>query len=519
MRKLEVFDTTLRDGEQSAGVNLHRHEKLEIALQLERYGVDVMEAGFPASSQGDFLAVQEIAKRVRNVSVCGLARAHVSDIDAAWEALKEAVEPRLHIFLATSPIHMEHKLRMTPDQVVEAAVSSVRYAAAKFPVVEWSAEDATRSEWTFLARIITAVIDAGAKVINLPDTVGYSTPAEYVAMFQYLRENVPNAHCVKFSAHCHDDLGLAVANSLAAIASGVEQIEGTINGIGERAGNAALEEILTALVIRQDWYEVETNIELAQTALTSKLVSKLTGISVPPNKAVVGGNAFAHESGIHQDGVLKNTLTYEIIRPEMVGYGSNKMVLGKHSGRHAFREKCMELGILLEEEQFNALFNAFKSLTDHKKEVTDDDILALLLESGQQEMIQQYHLDFLHVTYMEDKTTTALGVRLSNGESVREVATGNGTVEAIFNTVERIVAGSARENMCLLDYRIQSTTGGQDALAEVYVKVQLGNQAGAGRGLDNDVLAASAKAFLDAINRIHLKSQLEQNVLALTAER
>lgn len=509
MRKVEVFDTTLRDGEQSAGVNLHRSEKIEIALQLERFGVDVMEAGFPASSQGDFIAVQEIAERVKNSSVTGLARSTQSDIDSAWEALKKATAPRLHVFIATSPIHMEHKLRMNPDEVVETAVQSVRYACQRFPYVQWSAEDATRSEWPFLVRIITEVIRAGAKVINLPDTVGYTMPEEYAALFRYMREHVPNLDGVKLSAHCHDDLGMAVSNTLAAIVAGVDQIEGTVNGIGERAGNAALEEVLVALAIRKDWYQVQTGINLQQIALTSKLVSKLTGMAVPANKAVVGNNAFAHESGIHQDGVLKNTLTYEIIRPEMVGFNSNRMVLGKHSGRHAFQEKCKELGIELDKEQFHHLFNAFKELTDKKKEVSDDDILALLLETSSDSVHERYDLEFLHVSYTSKETTTALGVRAPGGEVIREAATGSGSVEAIYNTIERVV----KDSVTLLDYRIQSTTGGKDALAEVYVKVEFRGYATTGRGIDSDVLAASAKAFLDAINRILLKQQLEANVL------
>lgn len=510
MRKVEVFDTTLRDGEQSAGVNLHMHEKVEIALQLERYGVDIMEAGFPASSQGDFRSVREIARQVKNASVAGLARATQGDIDAAWDALKDGVAPRLHIVLATSPIHMEHKLRMTPDEVVEAAIAAVKYAATKFPNVEWSAEDATRSEWPFLVRIIQEVIDAGATVINLPDTVGYTMPSEYANMFRYLREHIPNIHRAKLSAHCHDDLGMGVANTLAAIQAGVDQIEGTINGIGERAGNASLEEVLVALAIRKEFYQVETGIDLGQTALTSKLVSKLTGMVVPPNKAVVGSNAFAHESGIHQDGVLKNTLTYEIIRPELVGFNSNQLVLGKHSGRHAFQEKCTELGLKLEKEQFQQLFTAFKELTDKKKEVTDDDILALMLETSALDQGGKYDLEFLHVSYASSETTTAIGVRTPEGTVVREAATGSGTVEAIYNTVERIVG----DTIGLQDYRIQSTTGGQDSLAEVYVKVAFKGHVGSGRGIDNDVLAASAKAFLDAINRITFKQQLEQSVLS-----
>jgi 2-isopropylmalate synthase len=508
MRKVDVFDTTLRDGEQSAGVNLHPHEKLEIALQLERFGVDIMEAGFPASSGGDFRSVSEIARQVRNCSVTGLARATKSDIDAAFEALKHGVAPRVHIFIATSPIHMKYKLRMEPDAVVESAVEAVKYGASKFPLIEWSAEDATRSEWPFLARIIEQVIKAGATVINLPDTVGYTTPEEYVRLFRYIQEHVPNIGRVKLSAHCHDDLGLAVANSLAAIEAGVGQIEGTINGIGERAGNAALEEILVALAIRKAKYQIETNIDLTQSALTSKLVSKLTGMSVPRNKAVVGSNAFAHESGIHQDGVLKNTLTYEIIRPEMVGFSSNKMVMGKHSGRHAFHEKCKELGIHVEGAEFNHLFEAFKALTDRKKEVTDDDILALRLEHTAPGMESKYELEFLHVSYAAKETTAAVGIRTPECKVVREAATGNGSVEAIFNAFERVIDGE----VSLEDYRIQSTTSGQDSFAEVYVEILWQGVLGSGRGVDNDVLAASAKAFLDAVSRIAYKRIFEKEV-------
>lgn len=508
MRKVEIFDTTLRDGEQSAGVNLHFHEKVEIALQLERLGVDVMEAGFPASSAGDLRAVQEIAKRIKNVSVTGLARTRLADIDAAWEALRVAQAPRLHVFIATSPIHMEHKLRMSPDEVVDASIQALRYAAGKFPMIEWSAEDATRSDWDFLVRIIQEVIRAGAKVINLPDTVGYTTPKEYAAMFQYVQQHVDGIEQATLSAHCHDDLGLAVANTLAAIEAGVGQIEGTINGIGERAGNVALEEVLVAMAIRKNFYGIETGVDLTQVARTSKLVSKLTGMVIPANKAVVGANAFAHESGIHQDGVLKNTLTYEIISPESVGVGSNRLVMGKHSGRHAFAEKCKDLGLTLENEDFNKLFEAFKALTDKKKEVTDDDILALALESSLEDMGGKYELDFLHVSYNSTQTTTAVGVRTPGGQVVREVATGKGSVEAIYNAIERAVQDPVR----LEDYRIQSTTGGQDSLAEVYVKVYFHDHSGIGRGLDNDVLAASAKAFLDGLNRVLLKEQLEASV-------
>lgn len=506
MRTIEVFDTTLRDGEQSAGVNLHIHEKLEIAHQLERYGVSVIEAGFPASSAGDLKAVQQIAKVIRNCEVAGLARSTQKDIDAVWEALKDAAQPRLHTFIATSPIHMEYKLRMTPDQVLETAVSCVRYAAGKFPSIEWSAEDATRSDWDFLAKMMERVIDAGATVINLPDTVGYTMPAEYARMFQYLMERVPNIDKVKLSAHCHDDLGMAVANSLAAIQVGVQQVEGTINGIGERAGNASLEEIGVALETRKDFYDATTALDLTQTIRTSRLVSKLTGMVVPPNKAVVGINAFAHESGIHQDGVLKNKQTYEIIRPETVGLTSNLMVLGKHSGRHAFKEKCSELGLQLDDEEFNNLFQLFKALTDKKKEVTDDDIIALAMETYSKINGLHYDLDFVHVSFASNELTTAtIGIRRADGTELRDSATGKGSVEAIYNTVQRLLG----DPITLLDYRIQSTTSGQDSLAEVYVRATYHGHTGNGRGIDNDVLTASAKAMLDAINRVSLKEQME----------
>ncbi|WP_028987187.1 2-isopropylmalate synthase [Thermicanus aegyptius] len=505
MRRVEIFDTTLRDGEQSAGVNLHLHEKLEIAYALEQYGVDIMEAGFPASSPAEFQAVKRIAKEIRNVSVAGLARSVEKDIDQAWEALKEASNPRIHIFIATSPIHMEYKLRMKPEEVVENAVRSVRYASRFFSNIEWSAEDATRSEWDFLAKIITQVIDAGATVINIPDTVGYTQPQEYVGLIQYLKEHVPNLYRVKLSAHCHDDLGLAVANTLAAIQSGVDQIEGTINGIGERAGNASLEEIGVALKVRQDHYQVETGLRIDQTIRISKLVSKLTGMPVPPNKAVVGANAFAHESGIHQDGVLKNTLTYEIISPEMVGLSSNKLVLGKHSGSHAFREKLTELGLKLKEEDILRLFSAFKELTGKKKEITDDDILALVVENANPG--QKYEFNFLQVSYGSNMIpTTTIGMTTPLGEFKQESATGKGSVESIFNAIAKLVD----EKIELLDYRIQSTTGGEDSLAEVYVKAKIGSMTTSGRGVDNDVLYASAKAFADAVNRAYMKRKIDE---------
>jgi len=507
MRTVEIFDTTLRDGEQSAGVNLHEGEKLEIALQLERMGVNVMEVGFPASSRGDFQSVKRIADTITGSTVTGLARSVKSDIDATWEAIRGAAKPRIHLFIATSPIHMEYKLKMEPDQVVERAVESIRYAAQFFPEIQWSAEDATRSEWPFLARIIEEVINAGASVINLPDTVGYTTPKEYAEMFRYLLANVPNLDRARLSSHCHDDLGLAVANSLSAIEAGVGQVECTINGIGERAGNASLEEIAVALAVRKDIMQATTTLDLTQITRTSRLVSKLTGMVVAPNKAVVGANAFAHESGIHQDGVLKNKQTYEIIEPEMVGLTSNVMVLGKHSGRHAFANRCEQLGITLKDDELNELFKRFKELTDRRKNVSDEDLLALVLEVFDREVGAKYELEYLHVSYGTQAPTTAtIGILTPEGELLQEAATGNGSVEGIFNTITRLF----NEPIELLDYRIQSTTSGVDSLGEVYVQLNFQGHISSGRGVDTDVLCASAKAFLDAINRIHLNGAVEQ---------
>jgi len=365
--KIKIFDTTLRDGEQTAGVNLNFSEKLQIAKQLERLNVDIIEAGFPAASKGDFASVREIANTIRNCSVTGLARCLQKDMDIAWEALKDGAEPRIHIFLATSPIHRQYKLNMTKEQVIENSVAAVKYAAARFPHVQWSAEDASRTEWEFLAEIIEEVIKAGATVVNLPDTVGYGTPGEYGAMFKYVREHVPSIDKVSLSTHCHDDLGMAVANSLAAVENGATQIEGAINGIGERAGNTAIEEVAVALHIRNDFYKVGTRLNLQEISRTSSIVSKLTGMPVPANKAVVGKNAFAHESGIHQDGVLKNKETYEIISPELIGEGEVPLVLGKHSGRAAFRDRAIKMGFELSDEKLNKAFQEFKKLADRKK--------------------------------------------------------------------------------------------------------------------------------------------------------
>lgn len=505
MAHVNVFDTTLRDGEQSAGVNLNRLEKLEIAKQLERLGVDIMEAGFPASSQSDFDAVKEIADTIRGCSVTGLARAHKKDIDIAWEALKGGAEPRLHIFLATSPIHMTHKLKKTPDEVVETAVEAVSYAKEKFPYVQWSAEDACRSDLDFLVHIIEKVIDAGASVINLPDTVGYTTPDEYGKMFRYVTEHVPNIDKVVLSAHCHNDLGMAVSNSLSAIEHGARQIEGTINGIGERAGNAALEEIAVALQIRKDRYDYQTNLVLKEIKRTSDLVSRLTGMMVPGNKAVVGRNAFAHESGIHQDGVLKEATTYEIITPAMVGIDSNRMVLGKHSGRHAFKDKAKALGFDLTESKLKEAFASFKDLTGKKKEVTDDDLFAILTDTQTEYEDQpKYQLKAFQVQYgsINRPTATVLLTR-PDGEEVEKANTGEGSVEAIYNTLDDLIDADVH----LKDYQLSSIGKGRDALAEVHVQLTVDGVQASGRGSAQDVLEASAHAFLNAVNRTLYKHQ------------
>ncbi|WP_067729022.1 2-isopropylmalate synthase [Oceanobacillus damuensis] len=505
MSQIKIFDTTLRDGEQSPGVNLNKLEKLEIARQLERFGVDRMEAGFPASSQGDFEAVKAIADTIKNTSVIGLARTIKSDIDIAWEALKGAERPAIHIFVATSPIHMTYKLKKTPEEVMETAVSMVSYAKQKFTDIEWSAEDATRSDWEFLAQIIEKVIDAGATVINLPDTVGYTTPAEYGKLFRYIKENVPNIDQVALSCHCHNDLGMAVANSIAAVENGATQVEGTINGIGERAGNAALEEVAVALRIRSDYYPYETGLKLDEIKRTSDLVAKLTGMYVQANKAVIGRNAFAHESGIHQDGVLKNAETYEIITPELVGVTSNTLFLGKHSGRHAFKDKVKEFGVELTEDELKNAFDQFKKLTDHKKEVTDDDLYTIVMEiKTDSSTVNKYHLENFQVQYGTENVPTATVVLTTpEGKNVKTSCPGQGSVEALYKTIDSLI----EEKIKLVDYQLNSVGGGKDALAESHVQLIVNGETVNGRGSAQDVLQASANAFINAVNRYIIKTK------------
>lgn len=499
MRKIDIFDTTLRDGEQSAGINLNTAEKIEIAKQLERLGVTIIEAGFPASSPGDFEAVHKIAGTVKNSIVTGLARCVQNDIDRTWEALKIAEQPHIHVFLATSPIHMEYKLKKSPDQVVEQAIEAVKYAKKFFPLVQWSAEDGFRSDRDFLVRIIEKVIEAGATTINVPDTVGYASPQEYGELFTFLRENVRGADKVKFSAHCHDDLGMAVANSIAAIQHGADQVECTINGIGERAGNASLEEIGVALHIRNDLYQVETGLNLKEIKRTSQLVSRLTGVVIQPNKAVVGKNAFAHESGIHQDGVLKHKETYEIISPALIGEEEVPLVLGKHSGRAAFRDRAEKMGFDLSDEKLNKAFQEFKKLADRKKEITEEDLMTLLTEQQVSiEDVELYELKSVQVSYgTENIPTATASVVTPEGEFKTLAATGAGSVEAIFNTLEQLVNATVN----ILDFRVKSVGKGRDALGEAVVNLRYNGYTSTGRDASQDVLEATAKAYLNAINR------------------
>ncbi|ARF18158.1 2-isopropylmalate synthase [Sporosarcina sp. P3] len=511
MRKIDLFDTTLRDGEQSAGINLNTVEKLEIARQLEKLGVAVIEAGFPASSPGDFEAVQRIANTVKNSTVTGLARTIKNDIDISWEALRGGEQPHIHVFLATSPIHMEYKLKKSPDEVVEIAVDAVKYAKKYFPLVQWSAEDAFRSDKEYLVRIISKVIEAGATTINVPDTVGYATPAEYGALFKYLKENVKGIDHVKLSAHCHDDLGMAVANSIAAVENGADQVECTINGIGERAGNAALEEIAVAMHIRKDFYNMETGINLKEIKKVSQLVSRLTGVVIQPNKAVVGKNAFAHESGIHQDGMLKNRETYEIITPELIGETDIPLALGKHSGRAAFKDRAITMGFELTDQQLNEAFDDFKKLADRKKEITEDDLFVLF--TGQQLADTDtpiYELHNVQVQYGTNNIPTAtVTATVPSGETVTVATTGAGSVESIFNALELAIKGE----VLILDYRVTSIGKGRDALGEAVVNLRHNGLELTGRDVAQDVLEASAKAYLNAINRQLVREQLRKEEL------
>ncbi len=498
--KLIIFDTTLRDGEQSPGASMTKEEKLRIAKALEKMRVDVIEAGFPIASPGDFDAVQAIARTVKESTICGLARALDKDIDRAGEALKEAASARIHTFIATSPIHMERKLRMTPDEVVTQAIHAVKRARQYTDNVEFSAEDAGRSEIPFLCRIFEAVIAAGATTINIPDTVGYNLPGHFGELVRRVIEGTPNADRAVFSVHCHNDLGLAVANSLSAVLSGARQVECTINGLGERAGNAALEEVVMAVRTRQDIFPCHVDIDTTQIVPTSRLVSGITGFPVQPNKSIVGANAFAHESGIHQDGVLKHRETYEIMRAEDVGWGANKMVLGKHSGRNAFRTRLAELGTEFEsEEALNAAFTRFKELADKKHEIFDADLQALVSETHYETTLgERVKLVALKVCSETGETPHAEVTLWVDGQEVRDAAPGSGPVDAALKAIEAIVDSKTD----LLLYSVNSITSGTEAQGEVTVRLQRGGHTVNGLGTDPDIVVASAKAYVNALNKI-----------------
>ncbi|HQC54742.1 MAG TPA: 2-isopropylmalate synthase [Clostridia bacterium] len=497
MRKIQIFDTTLRDGEQAPSCSMHITEKIDVALALEALGVDIIEAGFAASSQGDFESVKAIAERVKNCSVASLARCVKRDIDLAYEAVKNGASPRIHVFLATSPIHMQYKLKMSEEKVLKTIDEHVRYTRKLVDNVEFSCEDATRSERPFLVKAVETAIQAGATVINIPDTVGYTTPSEMYDLIKYLKANVKNADKAKFSVHCHNDLGLAVANSLAAVEAGADQVECSINGLGERAGNAALEEVIMGLVTRQDKYQCELNVNTQKIYSTSNLVYKTLGLRAPINKPIVGENAFAHEAGIHQHGVLANRATYEIMSPQSVGIPSNSMVFGKHSGKHAIRDRLKTLGYTLTDDEMNVFFEKFKALADKRRKVSDAELIALVgVEDKYEE--QEYKLDRFTVNSGNKSSSSAVVRLLFNNQLIEKVALGHGPVDAAFNAVDKIIKGTGRE---LDDYSIQSVTDGNDALGEATVKIKYNDTIYTGTGLSTDIIEASIIAYIKAINK------------------
>jgi len=502
--QLIIFDTTLRDGEQSPGASMTRDEKVRIAKSLERMRVDIIEAGFPIASPGDFEAVRAVAQEIRDSTVCALARAINKDIDRAAEAIKPARSGRIHTFIATSPIHMREKLRMTPEHVLEQAVQAVKYACRFTDDVEFSPEDAGRSETDFLCRVLEAVIAAGARTVNIPDTVGYNLPNQFGNLIKTLRERVPNSDKAVFSVHCHNDLGLAVANSLSAVLNGARQVECTINGLGERAGNAALEEIVMAVRTRRDLFPCDTRIDTTLIVPASRLVSNITGFVVQPNKAIVGANAFAHESGIHQDGVIKKRETYEIMRAEDVGWVANRMVLGKHSGRNAFRTRLKELGIEFKADaEFNSAFERFKDLADKKHEIFDEDIQALVTEEGLESVDEQFRLVKLKVC-SETGTKPHASVALSVGGAQNSAgADGSGPVDASFRAIEAVVGSGAQ----LLLYSVNNITSGTDSQGEVTVRLEKAGRIVNGHGADTDIVVASAKAYLNALSKLVLPAE------------
>lgn len=495
--KIYIFDTTLRDGEQSPGASMNMHEKFRLAQQLAKLNVDIIEAGFPIASAGDFDCVKNIADNLKGVQVAGLARCSMKDIDTAWEALKNGDNPRIHTFLATSEIHMKYKLKMDRDQVIERAVASVKHAAKYTSNVEFSAEDASRSDLDFVCRVFSAVIDAGATTLNFPDTTGYALPDEFGRQIRYLMENIPNIDKAVVSVHCHNDLGLAVANSLSAISNGARQIECTINGLGERAGNTAMEEVVMALRTRADKMDFHTDIVTEHIYPSSRMVSTITGMMVQRNKAIVGANAFAHESGIHQDGMLKERTTYEIMNPTDIGLSQGNLVLGKHSGRHAIRDRIESLGYSVTEEELNRVFTRFKELADVKKEMVDEDLEAILMDEVLR-VPDTY--SFVSLGAMSgSKTLPTSAVRMIvDGNEVEAAALGVGPIDATYRAIAQLTGTTSR----LLYFAVSSISGGTDALGEVMVRIEDKGRVVIGQGADPDIITAAAKAYLNALNRL-----------------
>ncbi len=493
-----VFDTTLRDGEQSPGATMNTEQKIEVARQLSRLGVDIIEAGFPAASPGDLDAVRRIAKEVKGLTVLGLARTSFTDIDAAWEAVQHAEDASIHTFVSTSPIHMERKLRKSPDEVVEMARAAVRRCKEYVSKVEFSAEDATRSDRDYLCRIFAAAIEEGATTINIPDTVGYTMPAEYAELIQYVSANTPGIENVVISVHCHNDLGMATANTLAAVQAGARQVEVTINGIGERAGNTSLEEVVMALKTRRDLYrDLDTSVDTTQLVPTSRLVSRMTGIMVQPNKAIVGANAFAHEAGIHQDGMLKDRETYEIMTPQSVGWEESKLVLGKHSGRAGFNAKLVELGYDVDREMLMKLYQRFIDLTDRKKTVSDADIIAIVEDNLQRGSVEVVRLLDWRASSASDGSCEAAVMLEINGREREATGRGNGQVDALYTAVDALVDIQPK----LEHLHVEAVTSSADAQGSVLTRVRVGDQVYTGQAVSTDIIAASLDAYIQAINR------------------
>lgn len=506
MNQVKIFDTTLRDGEQAPGCSMNLREKIEVAKCLEKMKVDIIEAGFPVSSPGDFESVSTIAGIIKDCTVASFARLAPKDIDTAWEAVKNASDPRLHLFIATSPLHMEYKLKMTPDQVLERTAAMVKYAGKYCSNIEFSAEDATRSDIDFLTKVVDTAIKNGAAVINLPDTVGYTTPSEMRAIIEHMIENVENADKVEFSVHCHNDLGMAVANSLAGVLGGARQIECTVNGIGERAGNTSLEEVVMAMKTRPDIFEVNTEIDTTRIYRASKTVYNIIGQNPPINKPIVGKNAFAHESGIHQHGVMANKKTYQILTPETVGISSNNIVLGKHSGRHAFEAHINEMGYTLSEEELNKCFEEFKSLCDKKKNISDADIEAIILHNtsaDDETRPDEYTLDWFAVHTSNFTTATSTVCLIKNGKKYEDVCLGDGPIDAAFKAIDRIVK-PVKHTFDF--YTINSISEGKDTLGDVTVKLLAGDRSYVGRGLSTDIFEASILAYIKALNKMMRES-------------